>query len=180
VPHFDASTAECTVLTYKEGILSAVAHDLEIAVTRFDIGVAEGGKALSAKLDAASLRVLHAMVDGAPREGALSDADKRKIEQNIVEDVLHAAKYPEILFAGTDLAPEGDGFHVRGTLTLHGHTRPLAFLARARGDRLVAEVTLHQPDFGIKPFSAMLGALRIKPDVVVRCALPRAALAHAA
>lgn len=29
-------------------------------------------------------------------------------------------------------------------------------------------VTLDQRDFGIKPFSAMLGTLKIKPTVVVR------------
>jgi len=36
----------------------------------------------------------------------------------------------------------------------------------------VAEVPIHQPDFGIKPYSAMLGALKVKPDLVVRCSVP--------
>ena len=38
MPHYDATTAECLVLTYKEGLLSAVAHDLEIRVARFAQG----------------------------------------------------------------------------------------------------------------------------------------------
>jgi energy-converting hydrogenase A subunit M len=177
VPHFDAATAECTVLTYKEGLLSAVAHDLEIAVTRFDVDVEDGGKALSARFDASSLRVLHAMADGKPREGALSDADKRKIENSIVADVLDAGKHPEIRFVAADVTPEGEGFRVRGELTLHGRTRAIAFVARRLGDRLVAEVQLHQPDFGIRPYSAMLGTLKVKPDVTVRCTLPRAQIA---
>jgi hypothetical protein len=40
------------------------------------------------------------------------------------------------------------------------------------GDDVVGEVTLHQPDYGIKPYSAMLGTLKIRPDVKVRIRLP--------
>ena len=57
---------------------------------------------------------------------------------------------------------------ITGELSLHGVTRPLAITARHVGDRWVADVPLHQPDFGIKPFSAFLGSLRVKPDVRVR------------
>jgi hypothetical protein len=32
----------------------------------------------------------------------------------------------------------------------------------------VAEFRIDQRDFGIKPYSAMLGTLKIKPEVVVR------------
>ena len=46
-------------------------------------------------------------------------------------------------------------------------------------DILVAEVSLHQPDFGIKPYSAMLGTLRVKPDVTVVVSLPADAVAGA-
>jgi len=31
---------------------------------------------------------------------------------------------------------------------------------------------LHQPDFGIRPYSAMLGTLRVDADVVVRVVIP--------
>jgi hypothetical protein len=37
----------------------------------------------------------------------------------------------------------------------------------------VAEVKIHQPDFGIKPYTAALGALKVKPDVLVRVSVPR-------
>jgi hypothetical protein len=30
-----------------------------------------------------------------------------------------------------------------------------------------ARITVHQPDFGIRPYRALLGALAVKPDVVV-------------
>ncbi|APR84250.1 Hypothetical protein A7982_09599 [Minicystis rosea] len=172
VPRFDSSSAECLVLTFKEGLLSAVAHDLQIRVARFDIDIDDDRAGLRARFDAGSLEVVGAVVDGVVHEGTLSAADKRKIEHNIADDVLHVGKHPEIRFSSNDLAPEGDGYRIRGDLALHGHTRAIAFVARREGDRFIAEVGLHQPDFGIKPYSAMLGTLKIKPDLLVRCSVP--------
>src|SRR6202012_2525142 len=76
VPHHDAASAECLVLTYKEGLLSAVAHDLSIRVGSFTVTVNEEPLAARARFDAGSLRVVSAVHDGAPRPDALSDADK--------------------------------------------------------------------------------------------------------
>jgi hypothetical protein len=69
--------------------------------------------------------------------------------------------------------PEGDGFRISGELTLHGNTRPITFVARREGTRMMAEVRLHQPEFGVKPYTALLGALKVKPDVIVRCSVPQ-------
>jgi polyisoprenoid-binding protein YceI len=176
VPHFDATSAECLVFTYKEGLLSAVAHDLEIRVQRLDVDVDDATLAVRARFDAASLKVVAAVRDGAPQPGALGDADRLKIEQSIREDVLHSREHPEIRFVSTAVTREGERVHITGDLTLHGKTRPLTLAARALGDRIVAEARLHQPDFAIKPYSAMLGTLKIKPDVLVRCSLPRTSL----
>ena len=65
VPHFDASTAECLVLTYKEGILAAVAHDLEIRVERFDLDIDDATLAVRAGFDAGSLKVIRTIFNGA-------------------------------------------------------------------------------------------------------------------
>jgi hypothetical protein len=173
VSHFDQNSAECLVFTYKEGLLSVVAHDLQIRVARFEVDVDDATFAVTARFDAGSLTVVAAVRDGVPAPGALSDGDKRKIEQSIVDDVLGAKKRPEVRFTSTAVTKEGDdGFRIEGDLALHGHTRPLTLHARRDGDRLVAEVSLHQPDFGIKPYTAMLGTLKVKPDVTVRCAVP--------
>jgi hypothetical protein len=176
VPHFDASSAECLVLTHKEGLLSAVAHDLQIRVERFDLDVDEATLAVRARFDAASLRVVTALHEGAPRPEALDEGDKQKIEHSLVAEVLHATAYPSIVFASKSIEPTGEGYRIDGDLTLRGVTRTLSFAARPQGDRMVAEVQLHQPSFGIKPYSAMLGALKVKPDVTIRCSLPRTSL----
>lgn len=166
---FDATTAECRVFTFKEGALSAIAHDLELAVGTASIEVGDD-LAIEARIGLAGLRVLHAVKDGHATT-ALSDSDKRKIERTMADDVLDTRRHGEAVFRGK-AEPAGASYRVSGELTLHGKTRPLTVTGQARDGRHVFEVSLHQPDFGIKPYSAMLGTLKVKADVKVRIAVP--------
>jgi hypothetical protein len=167
MPSFNASNASVHVLTEKDGLLSAVAHDLELAVT--DFTVTADSQAISAKLSPASLKVLHALKGGAPTT-ALSDHDKADIQANIGKDVLDLGK--EITFVSTSVATDAAGAKVAGTLTINGTAKAVSFQARLQGGNLVADIPVHQPDFGIKPYSAMMGTLKVKPGLVVRVSLP--------
>ena len=169
---FGPDTATCEVLTFREGLLSAAAHDLLLRVEAFAIEVDLAGPSVKATFDPASLRVVGALRDGRPLPGALSAADVRDIERAIREKVLHAERFPELRFGTSAVSARPDGYELRGTLTLAGRSRALAIEAREVAGRLGAEVPLHQPDFGIRPYSAMLGAIRVKPDVQVRVSVP--------
>lgn len=171
--HFDETSAECLVLTYKEGLLSAMGHDLMLRVTRWTLDVDEATPAVKARFEAGSIQVVSAVAGGVPKDGLLGEADKHKIEGTIRDEVLDARRFPEILFASTTVTRQGNVVRVTGDLTLHGRTRAVTLSARVEGDRTLAEVGLHQPDYGIKPYAAMLGALKIKPDVTIRIIVPR-------
>jgi polyisoprenoid-binding protein YceI len=162
----DASTAECLVYTYREGLLAAVGHDLCLRVERFAVEVTgdPASPSILARFDAASLRTT----------GALSSADARKIERDAAESVLAAHRHPTIEFRSTRIIRDGERARVEGTLALHGVTRALTVDAVADATDWRAEVRLDQRDFGIKPFSAMLGALRVRPDVLIALRVPRA------
>lgn len=161
----DASTAECLVYSFREGLLSAVGHDLCLRVERFAVEVTGDAQApaILGRFDAASLRVT----------GDVSAGDARKIEGNAADDVLAARKFPTIEFRSTRVTRDGERARIEGTLTLHGATRPIAVDAVADAGDWRAEVRLDQRDFGIKPFSAMLGTLRVRPDVLVKIRVPR-------
>jgi len=172
---FDQTTGECWVFTYKEGILSAVAHDLKIRVGVWELTVTREGAtgSVSGRFDPASLRVETAMRDGREAPSLLGAKDRAKIEETIRSTVLTVKKHPEIRFASSALESAGDGgWRVEGELTLASRRGRIRAEVRPEGDRLVTEVRIHQPDFGIKPYSAMLGALRIKPEVLVRLVVP--------
>lgn len=169
MPSYDAHNADCFVFTFKEGLLSPVAHDLRLRVTTFAIEVDEANSAVVATFDTSSLRVDTPMKDGAENPTALSAADKEKIAGQVREDVLHSGKHPEAKFRSSAVSARVDGgFDVQGELTLHGVTRPIEAQTRVVAGRQQLELTLHQPDFGITPYRAMLGTLKIRADVIVR------------
>jgi polyisoprenoid-binding protein YceI len=160
--HFDASTADCLVFAYREGLLAAVGHDLQLRVGALTVDVGDDD-ALVARLDARSLRVA----------STVSAGDARDIERHAARDVLDAERFTEIVFRSSAVTRDGERARVAGTLTLHGVTRPLTFDAVADAERWRAEIRLDQRTFGIRPYSALLGTLRVKPEVLVRLSVPR-------
>ena len=72
----------------------------------------------------------------------------------------------------------GAGGVITGTLTLAGRSRPLRLAVRPSGpDRYVATASVTQSDYGIKPYSGFLGALKVRDAVgiQVEVSLPPAA-----
>lgn len=165
--------SEVSVFTFKEGLLSAIAHDLELRVERFEISLSAARDRVEASFDPRTIRVVDAIVDGRRSPGTLSDKDKAKIESNVVKDVIDVRRGPQVRFTSSAVEATPAGLRVVGTLELSGRSRSLTVEAREDGDHFVVETRLHQPDFGIKPYSAMLGALKIKPDIDVRLRFPR-------
>jgi hypothetical protein len=171
---YDATTAQCLVYSYKEGILSRIAHDLKHRVTRFTLRVDPKTRSIAAEIDARSLRVECVMKEGVETVNGLSEEDRKKIEEQVQADVLRADAHPLIKFQSTAVVETPEGLHIDGTLALNDRKRPVSTLARRILGQYVAELTINQPAFGIKPFSAMMGTLKIKPDVVVRLIVPAA------
>lgn len=159
-------SAQVRVYTYKEGLLSGVAHDLQIRVGTFEIRV--DGDKIRADFDAGSLEVVAAMKKGSLDAGALKPSDKQEIARNIRDDVLHVAKFPSVRFESTRM----DDTTLSGALTLHGTTREVKLALRDAPGRRIAEIRLDQRDYGIKPYTALLGALKLQPVLKVEVELP--------
>ena len=72
---------------------------------------------------------------------------------------------------------DGDRLAVTGDLTLVGTTRPIAFELSLAGGRVTGAAVLRQTDWGIKPYTALFGALKVADEVRVEidCALPQPA-----
>lgn len=170
---FDAYNSECLLFSFKDGLLARLAHDLKLQVERFSIEVDESDRSIEATFDPSSISVVCAQIDGRDDPSTLSKGDKKKIYDNVTKDVLRVRKFPEIRFDSTSVVERGDGYAVQGTLQMHGKSRGIQASIRAEGSRWITELRLHQPDFGIKPYTAALGGLKVKPDVLVRVSVPR-------
>jgi YceI-like domain len=170
----DGPRIACAVFVFREGAFAAMGHDLELQVTDFDLEIGEGS-AVNASCRTDSLRVVGVLRQGdtdAVDESQPSAGDRQGIERDVARDILEADKYPRATFRSTKVEPAGDGYRVTGLLDLHGAVREVTVTAQRRGDRAVARFTLNQPDYRIKPYRAFLGALRVKPEVVVEVSAP--------
>jgi polyisoprenoid-binding protein YceI len=168
-----AAESSLWVFVAKAGFFSAFAHDHEIGVQSFNGSVivtetGVSGGALELAIDARSLTVL----DKKP-----SAEDKQKIRDAMHNEVLESAKYQKITFKSASVSnvkQTGENVFslvVNGELTLHGVTKRLAVPASVtitpQQLRAVGKYTLKQTDFGIKPYSAAGGAVKVKNEVVV-------------
>jgi polyisoprenoid-binding protein YceI len=139
---------------------SSFGHDATLKVTSLSVDIGEDD-GITADFDAGSLRVIN----------DISDSNRRDIERN-AEKTLEPRKYPKIQFRSVSVVRDGNRARVEGDLTLHGVTQQISLDAHDDGERWSAKVVLDQRKFGIKPFSAMLGALKIKPNVEVNVTVP--------
>ena len=158
---------EIEVYTFREGLLSSVGHDLKLRAAGVQLEVDEAAPAVRVRVDPSSLRVVCAMRGGQPAPGLLSEADQADIERHVRLEVLEAERYPTLRFDSTAI----EGGQVTGQLTVHGVTRTLRFPFTEEAGARVAEVRLDQREWGIRPYRAMLGALKVKPEVRVHVRL---------
>lgn len=161
---YDATNAKVFVFTFKEGLLAAVAHDLKLEVKRFTIELDE--TSTRGEFETSSLTVITPMKDGVEHPSLLPTALYGEIEKNARNEVLSARKHAQVRFVSSALTAS----EVRGTLSIAGASREV--VGKRTGN--VAEFRLDVRDFGIKPFTAMLGTLKVKPEVVVRVELTAA------
>jgi polyisoprenoid-binding protein YceI len=162
VYELDPENATLSVRTGRVGAAAVAGHDLLLHVTSWHATLEVGAAtAVAAEIDASSLRVQYGTGGMQP----LGDDDKASIEQTIDDEIL---KRRSITFRSTSVEADGDTLHVRGELTLAGRTRPLAFDVDTGADgRLDAKVVLTQSQWGIKPYTALFGALKVTDEVEI-------------
>jgi len=156
--------ATLSVLTRRAGAAAKAGHDLVLRVTSWEGALVVGDNAsMELAADATSLRV----VEGTGGMQALGADDMANIHQTIDDEVLGGQ---DISFRSTRLEPESGGSRIRaeGDLTLAGETHPVAVnLAVGDAGRLSASAVVTQSAWGMKPYSALFGALKVKDEVVV-------------
>ena len=151
--------------TRRGGAAAKAGHDLDIEVTVWEatLEVGEDPESTRAELtaDATSLHVRK----GTGGMQALGDDDKDNIHQTIDDEVLHRQ---DILFRSTRVQGTAAGLSVQGDLTLAGATQPITFDVAVGDDgTLKATALVTQSRWGMKPYSAMWGALKVLDDVEV-------------
>lgn len=177
MPRYEHGQATVEIFTSREGVLSRVGHDLRLEAERFEIEVDDAGTRITASASADSVRVRAARQGAADVPGALSASDLRQIDGHIQKDVLESHRHPRVEFQSSSVEKTDAGYRVRGNLRLRGVDREIEFAVREEAAAVpvmfVAEFVLAQRAWGITPFRAMLGALRVHDDVRVVVRVPK-------
>jgi polyisoprenoid-binding protein YceI len=164
---FGPENGTLAVYTGRTGAVARAGHDLLLHVTGWEgtleIGADTAPSRLEVHADGGSLKVQQ----GTGGMQALDDDDKANIEQTIDDEVL---RRDQITFRSTEVAAADGGLRVTGDLTLLGHTAPLVLDIAVGDGALTAAAVVRQTDFGMKPYSALFGALKVADEVRVSLA----------
>jgi uncharacterized protein involved in outer membrane biogenesis len=155
---FGPENATLTVMTKRTGAAAKAGHDLLIEVTAWSATLdPDADPALRLSADSRSLRVL----EGTGGVQALDEEAKAGIEQTIDEEVL---KGTPIEFRSSSV----EGGRIEGELELAGQRHPISFELTAGGDgRITSTATVRQSDWGMKPYSALFGTLKVADEVQI-------------
>jgi len=151
-----------TVRTGKGGAASKAGHNLRMEVTRWTATLELGDQpSLALSADPRSFQV----VEGSGGVMPLGDEEKAAIPQTIDEEVL---KGTPIEFRSTEVSVDGDRIDVQGQLTLFGSERPVTFTLELGADgHLAGNARLKHSDWGVKPYSALFGTLKVADELEV-------------
>jgi hypothetical protein len=158
---FGPHNGRLTVRTGRTGAVAKAGHDLLLEVTTWNATLTVGDETtLEVDADATSFKVR----EGTGGMQALDDGDRANIEQTIDDEGL--MREP-ITFRSTRVTELADGLSVEGQLTVRGRTASVAFDVTVADGRLTAIAPLRHSDHGMKPYSALFGALKVADEVKV-------------
>jgi polyisoprenoid-binding protein YceI len=156
------------IKTSRTGLGAKAGHDLTIEVTRWraELTVDSADVARSSvnvEADAESFEVR----TGTGGVKPLTDADRAEIKKTIREKILQTGRHPAITFRSTRAAGTPESFSIDGDLTITGRTQPVTVSGRLADDRVQGSATVVQSRWGIRPYTAFFGALRLSDEVTV-------------
>jgi polyisoprenoid-binding protein YceI len=152
------------VFTFREGLLGKLGHDLRLSLSRFDIRAR--GSEIVAQFEPSSLSVDGAVVNGRVDASVPSAADRKKIHDTLCSEVLRTREHPEVRLQArtTSRVPP---YRISGTLTLCGVSRTINLVLEDKGERLIGALEINPSHWGVKPYRALGGALRVSDRVIV-------------
>jgi hypothetical protein len=156
-----------SVRTGKGGAAAKAGHNLLIEVTAWSATLTVGERTtLELTADPRSLKV----IEGTGGMTSLGADDRAGIEQTINDEVLNGAP---IAFRSTAVeGADSDRMRVSGELELASRRHPVSFeLAVTDDGRLTGSAIVKQSDFGMKPYSALFGTLKVLDEVTVEVAV---------
>jgi len=166
-------SGELLLRTGVTGSASRMGHRLTIAMRAWHATVEWDGEVPSGiemTVDLDSLDVLRGEGGMTP----LSGAEKILIRSNALK-TLRAKKVPQAQFRSTSIERSGSAVRIVGLLDLAGRTAEQTVEVEVSDESLLGTAVVRHSDFGIKPYSMLMGAMKVADEVGVSLAVTRPA-----
>ncbi len=165
----DPADGELRLRTGVKGRAARMGHRLTIAMTRWQATVRWAGAdpvAAELAVEADSFKV----VSGQGGLKGLSGPEKALVRSNALSS-LGAGRFSEIRFTADAIERTEKGFRLTGTLRIRGkqkqHVIDLHIEDLGDAWRISAESTVRQSEYGIKPYSLLMGSVQVADDVTL-------------
>jgi polyisoprenoid-binding protein YceI len=175
----DPAQSSLVLQLFKDGVAARLGHDHVVHARVFSGTVVYDPRRPEASSVQVAVEAGSLIADdpGTRRKfglaGEPSASDRAEIDKAMkAEGQLAAARFPSMTFTSSAIATQPDGrFLVTGRLTIRGVTNELTFPARmsVEGAQLRgrAQLKFKQSSFGYPPYSALLGAIKNKDEVIL-------------
>lgn len=158
--------------TYRKGLAARAGHDLVIEAARWHGHVhapADSVEQPSVVLEIDLRRLV--VLEGSGGVKPLTEGDKQDIQKTMLEP-LRTQDHPLATFTSTSVRVDGDRATVVGDLALAGQVHPIEVEVREIGEgaaerAVVGTAQVVQTTWGIKPYTGLLGALKLRDAVDV-------------
>lgn len=171
----DSSDGRLELTTGVTGPAARMGHRLTIAMAWRATVQWAGDEPTSVELtvDVDSLDVLSGEGGVTP----LTGPEKAVARGNALK-VLNGKRFPHIVYRTSSVAKTGYGYLLTGTLQIRDRARDCAVELRVTdlGDswRMSCDAVVSHADFGLKPYSLMMGAMKVADEVTVSFTAERA------
>ena len=158
-------SGELLLRTGVTGSASRMGHRLTIVMRSWHATVEWEGEAPSVvevTVDLDSLDVLRGEGGMTP----LSGAEKVLIRSNALK-TLRAKKFPQAVFRSTSIERSGSAVRLVGVLELAGRSGEQTVEVEVSDDSLRGAAAVRHSDFGLKPYSMLMGAMKVADEVEV-------------
>ena len=156
---------ELLLLTDVTGRAAKTGHRLTIRMNSWKaVAVVNDGRptAVDLAVDVDSMEVL----SGEGGMKPLSGAEKKVARANALKS-MNAKKHKTVNYYSTDVEDDGSTFRIGGTLSINGVDRSHPLTVNVNDKTFSCETVVDQTNFGIKPFSLMMGSLKVADKVEI-------------
>ncbi len=174
----DTKRSLFVIQVFKDGAAAAFAHDHTVQATEMTGEVVADEKTPETAKVTVTIKT-RTLVNDDPQtrrkfglDPTVPEKDRKAVEHSMKGDTqLDVARFPTISFSSTSVEKAGDKLTLVGDFTLHGVTKRIKMpvTVGVDGDTLTGDgkVRFLQSDYNITPYSAFLGAVKNKNEVVL-------------